>query len=241
MDTSILENIGLTGVEIKVFIALLELGSSTAGNVVDRSGVQNAVVHRAFHSLIKKGLLTYVYQGKIKQYQTIEPKLLLNYLDEKKERIRKLIPELEAKKQLQKNKTRATIFQGVRGIKTLLNLMIDTESENYYAYGGPQKAEDILGAPFWEIFHKKRIERKIDGKFIFHQSLHKWFIQLNKKRYTEVKLTEENFEEVTETIICGSHVAIIIYLEDPFGFLIQEKSAAQSYERFFNILWKETQ
>ena len=52
MDTQILEDIGLTGSEIKVFLTLLELGSSTAGKVVGKSGLQNAVVHRAFHSLI---------------------------------------------------------------------------------------------------------------------------------------------------------------------------------------------
>ena len=74
MDTSILEDIGLTGAEIKVFIALLELGSSTAGNIVQHSRLQNAVVHRAFHSLAEKGLMTYVYQGKIKAYQAVEPR-----------------------------------------------------------------------------------------------------------------------------------------------------------------------
>ena len=92
MDTSILEDIGLTGAEIKVFIALLELGSSTAGNVVEKSGLQNAVVHRAFHSLAEKGLITFVFEGKIKQYQAIEPKLLLNFIDEKKSRIEKILP-----------------------------------------------------------------------------------------------------------------------------------------------------
>jgi len=43
MDTSILENIGLTGAEIKVFLALLELGSSTAGKIVEKSGPKEKV------------------------------------------------------------------------------------------------------------------------------------------------------------------------------------------------------
>ena len=241
MDASILEDIGLTGSEIKVFLALLELGTSTAGNIIERANLQNAVVHRAFNTLIKKGLLTYAYEGKIKKYQAIEPKLLLDYLDEKKERVKKILPELEARKQLQYNKARATTFEGVRGIKTLLNLMIETKSEDYCAYGGPQSAEDVLGIPFWEIFHKRRIKRKINAKLIFHQSLYKWFKKLNKEKFTEVRLTKENFEEITETIICGNRVAIIVYLENPFGFLMQEKSAAESYKHFFEILWSHSE
>ncbi len=238
MDTSILEDIGLTGAEIKVFLSLLELGSSTAGKVVEKSGLQNAVVHRAFHSLIEKGLVTYVLEGKIKHYQAIEPKLLLNFLEEKKARLEKILPELEAKRKLQKEKPKATIFQGTRGIKELLYLMLETDSKEYFAYGGPQKAHDLLGDFFWEAFHKKRIIKKIKAKLIFHSSLKWWAKELNKYKLTEVRTTEKDFEELTETIICGSRVAIIIYLDKPFGFLIEENLASKSYKKFFEILWK---
>ena len=44
MDTSILEDIGLTGAEIKVFITLLELGSSTAGKIVEKSATNNSAM-----------------------------------------------------------------------------------------------------------------------------------------------------------------------------------------------------
>ena len=160
MDISILEDIGLTGAEIKVFLALVELGTSMAGRVVEKYGLQNAVVHRAFHSLIEKGLITYLIEGKIKHYQAIEPKLLLNFLEEKKARLERLVPELEAKRELQKEKPKAMIFQGNRGVKELLHLMLETDSKEYFAYGGPQKANELLGNFFWESFHKKRIEKK---------------------------------------------------------------------------------
>ncbi len=54
MDVTILEDLGLTTAEIKVYIALLELGNSTAGPLVEKSGLQNSVVHRTLHSLIQK-------------------------------------------------------------------------------------------------------------------------------------------------------------------------------------------
>lgn len=238
MDTSILQDIGLTGAEIKVFITLLELGQSAAGKVVEKSGLQNAVVHRAFHSLIEKGLVTYVFEGKIKNYQSIEPRMLLNFLDEKRAKLEKILPELEAKKEFAQDKPKARIFQGVRGIKELLNFMLETDSKEYFAYGGPQKADDLLGHFFWEGFHNKRISKKIDAKLLFHASLEWWAKKLNKFNYTEVKVTDKDFEELTETIICGSKVAIIIYLDKPFGFLIEEKLAVKSYKKFFDILWK---
>tara|TARA_B100000315_G_C14493147_1_gene548601 strand:+ start:262 stop:993 length:732 start_codon:yes stop_codon:yes gene_type:complete len=239
MDTSILEEIGLTGAEIKVFLSLLELGSSTAGKVVEKSGLQNAVVHRAFHSLSEKGLITYIKEGKIKHYQTIEPKLLLTFLDEKKARIEKILPELEAKRGLAKQKPQATMFQGTRGVKELISFMLDTDSKEYFAYGAPQKAHDLLGDFFWENLHRRRIKKKIKAQLLFHSSLKWWADELNKKyKLTSVKTTKRNFEEMTETIICGRRVAIIIYLDKPFGFLIEEPLAANSYKKFFDIVWK---
>ena len=241
MDTSILEDIGLTGAEIKVFLTLLELGSSNAGKVVEKSGLQNAVVHRAFHSLAEKGLISYVKVGRIKQYQSIEPKQLLNFLDEKKARLEKILPELETKSKKSKEKPQATVYQGIRGVKELINLMIDTTSKEYVAYGGPQKAHDLLGDFFWENFHKRRIKKKIKAKLLFHHSLKWWATSLNKKfKLTIVKTTKRNFEELTETIICGHRVAIIVYLDKPFGFLIEEPTASSSYRKFFNLIWEKT-
>lgn len=242
MDTSILEDIGLTGAEIKVFLTLLELGSSNAGKVVEKSGLQNAVVHRAFHSLAEKGLISYVQVGKIKQYQSIEPKQLLNFLDEKRARLQKILPELEEKTKESEEKPQAILFQGVRGVKELINLMIDTSSKEYNAYGGPQKAHDLLGDFFWENFHKKRLKNGIKAKLLFHYSLKWWADELNNKfKLTKVKTTKRNFEELTETIVCGNKVAILVYLDKPFGFLIKEKLAAESYRRFFELIWKQAE
>ena len=60
MDISILEDLGLTRGEVKVYIALLEIGSSSVGQIIEKSGLQNSVVHRALNSLIEKGLISYI-------------------------------------------------------------------------------------------------------------------------------------------------------------------------------------
>jgi len=238
MDTQILQDLGLTGAEIKVFITSLELGPTPAGPIVEKSGLQNAVVHRALHALIEKGLITYILEGKKKIYSAVSPNQLLNYIEEKKDQLKKILPELIAKQKTISSKPKASLFQGLRGIKELIHSMLDTTSKDYRAFGGPKKAHDLLGDHFWANFHLKRIEKHIKAKLIFHSSLTSWAAQLNKRRLTTVKLTAQDFEELTETIICGNKVAIILYLEKPYGFLIEEKIAANSYREFFNLLWK---
>ena len=106
------------------------------------------------------------------------------------------------------------------------------------AYGSPERGHSLIGDFFWKNFHKRRIEKRINAKVLFHTSLDKWGKELNKYNLTTVRFTDKNFEELTETIICGKRVAIIVYLEKPFGFLIEEQNAANSYKRFFELIWK---
>src|SRR3989344_661405 len=85
MDTQILEDIGLTNAEIKVYLALLELGSSSAGPVIEKSGLQNSVVHMTLNRLLDKGFVSYYMEGKRTHYQAANPKHLVDYINEKKE------------------------------------------------------------------------------------------------------------------------------------------------------------
>ena len=132
MDTSILEDIGLTQSEIKVYLTLLRLGASPAGPIVEKSTIQNSVVHRILPRLIEKGLITYILEGKKKYYQATDPKLLINYIEDKKKRVEELLPSLLAEQKLSKKKQEATIYRGVRGIKEILNKMPDTDSKEYF-------------------------------------------------------------------------------------------------------------
>ena len=130
-------------------------------------------------------------------------------------------------------------YSNKEGVKELLNSMLKTNSKEYFAYGGPQKSHDILGNNFWKNFHEKRVKKGINAQLVFHASLEWWGNKLNNYDLTNVKITNTNFEELTETIICGSKVAIIVWLDNPFGILIEESLVANSYKNFFDLIWEK--
>ncbi len=63
METAILEDIGLTSSEIKIYLALLELGIGTAGPIMRKTGLQNSVVHATLPKLVEKGFISFVKKG----------------------------------------------------------------------------------------------------------------------------------------------------------------------------------
>ena len=99
MDTQILEDLGFTNAEIKVYLALLELGVSTSGPIIDKSKLQSSVVHSTLNKLINKGFVSFVKQGQRNHYQAANPKNISEYIDEKKKEFENLLPELIQKQQ----------------------------------------------------------------------------------------------------------------------------------------------
>ena len=82
MDTYIFEDIGLTKREIKVYLALLELGSTTVGNILDKTRIPSSKIYEILRRLQDKGLVSYVKIENKRHYQAADPNSILSLLDE---------------------------------------------------------------------------------------------------------------------------------------------------------------
>jgi len=238
MDTEILADIGLTNSEIKVYIALLELGASTAGPILDKTGLHNSVVHMTLNKLIEKGLVSFSKEGKRKQYQPANPKHIIEYIEQKKENFQKILPELLAKQGLSKEKPEVTTFRGKKGIREILFELLDAGGKEHHTIGSP-KESIMLGDAFWIDYHKQRAKRKIQAKLLLNESLRAWSKKSGYYSFADLKYYEKGFEPLSETIIRNDKVGILIWTEKPIGILIQNKEAADSYEKYFQFLWKK--
>lgn len=63
MDITVLEDIGLSKSEVKVFVTILELGESKAGKIIEASNLQSSSVYNSINSLINKGFVSYIKKG----------------------------------------------------------------------------------------------------------------------------------------------------------------------------------
>ena len=235
MDTQILEDIGLSNAEIKVYLALLELGTSTAGPILEKSGLQNSVVHMTLNKLIERGFVTFVKEGKRNHYQAANPKHIIDFINEKKERFEEILPTLLLKQQQAKEKPEIVTFRGIRGIKELLMELLDAGVKEHHTFGSTAKSL-MLGDAWWVSYHKKRSQRGIKAKLLFNESLAHWKAE-TKYPKSEVKYTKAGFEPLTETIIRNNKIGVIIWSDKPLGIIIHQKEAAKSYDQFFKIMW----
>ncbi|MFC1697880.1 TrmB family transcriptional regulator, partial [Nanoarchaeota archaeon] len=140
MDTKILESVGFTPGEVKVYLALLELGETTTGAIIKKSRITGSKVYEILDRLIKKGLVSYIIKEKTKYFQSASPKRLLDYVNKKenevrnqKQEIENIIPKLEIIHNEKQKSQSSQIFEGYEGIKTVFNLILES-NEDYYVF-----------------------------------------------------------------------------------------------------------
>lgn len=244
MDSKILENIGLTEGESKVYLALLIRGSSTIGSIIKESKVSNSKVYDILDRLNKKGLVGVSIINNKKSFEAKSPSRIKEIIEQKEQEIKEvedLLPSLEKSYNDAEPIQEAEILQGNKGIKTFTEMILDKleKGDTFYILGPQKESIETLGAYFQE-WHKRRIKKGIRCKILFNQDLKERAEKRKKTPLTEVKLLPKNIETPALVDIGKDYVATILFGERPLCILIKNKKIAESYINYFELLWKSS-
>jgi sugar-specific transcriptional regulator TrmB len=235
MDTSILEDLGLSNGEIKVYLSLLELGSTKIGSIIEKSQMASSAVHNDINTLVEKGLVSYIKKGKIKYYQAVSPRNLVNFIEDKKKALMEMLPELEGKQKRGIEKQEAEVFEGIKGVTTLLNILIENtkKGEDYMFFSSFKidKNKEIQ-----EFFEKYDIKRQEKGLYIRGLTLKELKPLFVKRKMIHMKYPD--FPIPFDVSLCNGKVVLISWGEKPIGYLIKSKEIFEMYKDYFERVWK---
>ncbi|MDD5133031.1 MAG: helix-turn-helix domain-containing protein [Candidatus Nanoarchaeia archaeon] len=245
MIETTLKKIGLTEGEIKVYLSLLELGASSTGKIIKKSGISGSKVYEVLDRLANKGLVSLTTKNGVKYFEASSPTKILEYLEEQKEdidkekqEIQKIIPELILK---QKNapKSEVKVYTGWEGMKTVNEDIISSlkKGEEWLSMGLTEQPES------WEVYftqkQKERAKKGIKHKHLLNEK----YKSLYKKRKlipnTEFRFLSKDFEMPISTEIYKNKLAIFILLKEaPTTIVIESKVVAESFRKYFYLFWK---
>ncbi len=237
----ILKEFGLPKNEAKVYVALLRSGLTTAGQITKMSGIHRRNVYDALERLINKGFVSYVTRERVKCFEATNPYFLLNLLEKEKEKIKNnksnlhpLLSELLQIKKISNEDNLVVIYKGINGIKTVLEDVLNSKKENMVlgAHRPPETVKNYL-----ERFHERRIKLGVKEKLLFNKNDTKRARELSHLPFTKVKFLPKNNTSNTAVNIYGDKVAILMWSE-PTGVLIKNKDVANTFRKYFRLLWK---
>lgn len=241
---TILEAIGLTKNEIKIYLALLELGSTSSGAIIKKTGIHTSKVYDGLERLAHKGLVTHVIISDTKHFQAVNPDRLIDFLDDKKkeisqqeQEIKKILPELKLKQSLSGGETEAEIFRGWKGMETVFNEGVRVMGKNDVWYVlGAYAGEDVERTDqlITKIIKKCEL-KKMKWKVIYNESARDTF-----KYEQSSPITENRFlnQETPATInIYKDVVFIALWTKNPVAFRVKDKKVADSFKKYFEVMW----
>jgi sugar-specific transcriptional regulator TrmB len=238
MDTTILSDLGLSNAEIKVYLALLKIGETTAGPVITHSKLQNSVVHMTLKKLVEDGFATYVKKGNTKHYWATNPENVLTFIDEKKARFKQLLPELISSQ----NKTipqQAEVFEGFKGFKVALQEMIaDTKKgDEYLVFAfytkNPNDFQNVY--TYYVDFEKERKRKGLKVQVLAPSSIK------NKFEKRDAKLVKFLDGPIPMNIsVCNNKVLMTPWEDTKVTFLISSRQLADSFRMLFKATWNST-
>jgi HTH-type transcriptional regulator, sugar sensing transcriptional regulator len=246
-NLEVLKSVGLTGSEIKVYLALLELGSSSTGPIVEKSQIASSKIYEVLEKLMQKGLVSFVIESGTKQYMAASPDRIRDYLEERKKQIQKheedlnsLIPELKLKQTIAQNKTEAVIFRGIKGAETAFSDVLKTlnKGEEYYVMGSSDPSPSFLR--FIRKYHKKRADKGIKVKLLYSKSAMKWAENIKDIALTKQKFAPEQLFSSSFVLMYKDKTLITVVSEnDVTLFRIESKEVTDSFVSQFHLLWDQ--
>lgn len=251
MNEAILQEIGLTESEKKVYLALLELGDSTRYDIVNKSKVAGSKIYELLEKLQEKGLVSIYLKNKIKHFKPTNPNQILNLIKHKKanilnleEQAKQLLPELLTKFNSSKEDQEVEIISGIKGLEMIFREQIDIlkKGETCYVIGGTWGTGEGMEKQtqmFFEKIHVMREQKKIKTKMLFNSKQK----ETTKKLYSSKKYphTTTKFIEHTSPVainIYKDKTIIIIFGKQISSIYITSKEVANSFIEYFNLLWK---
>ncbi len=243
-----LKNIGLTDSEIKVYLALLELGSSTKGPIVDKSGVASSKIYELLEKLIQKGLVSYVIKANTKYFESASPTRILDYLKEKESQLKeqtndieKVLPELLLKQKMAEKKQEVNVYEGLKGIKTVREKTFDElkKGDEFYLFGTSASSTQMLH-DYWLHYHKKRSKLGIGMKMLMNQDAPQQDLDdRNKLKHTSVKYMPTDISTPSWIEIIKDRTVIGVASENPVAVEIKNRAVAESFKSYFDTLWNQ--
>ncbi len=245
---SLLEKLGLSEKEAKVYLASLELGEDSVQNIAKKAGVNRATTYVILEKLMGLGLVSTYEKDKKTVFVSEDPKELVNLLQEERQDIENREKELKTNlNQLtavynkRQGKPIVRFFEGAEGLEAMDRYGQNALKKNTeLLYIMPIDTIEELFPTRRKASLKERVKLGIKSKVIYTHKDGEIPGYQNKAELREgVYLPREKFP-INATLSIYPDWGLKLYYFDavnPYGVVIESKDLAANMKLFFDLAW----
>jgi predicted transcriptional regulator len=232
---------GLNHSEITVYLFLLENGLSTPPAVSRGTKIARTNCYNVLEELQNKGLIEEQTVGKRKAYLAKDPDALIRALEQKKEAIAHVLPDLRGLYTLQKNKPKIRYYDGLEQVKEIyLSTLVSTK---VYGIGSTSKLVELMPE-----FYQQHLEQVRDRGIVWYDILsHSSQVKGAPEMKTvlrglyDARFLPQKYQDFpTDMLIWDDNIALITLEEPIFGTVLTNKLLAKTFGIIFDVMWNAT-
>lgn len=249
MGIECLKEAGLTEGEIKVYLALLEIGSSTTGPIVEKSGISRSIIYHILEKLIQKGLVSRITKNKTKFFQAQDPQKIMDYMNERKQQfeknmgdVEKLLPELMLKQSMAQ-KSEANMYFGFKGIVTAHeHSYLKLKKGDEYVYMGVPAYQPKEQHMYWKRDHLRRAKAGITTRILVNRDTSTDVLK-NRNGYKgcDARYMPKGIKTPAWFMIYKDTVLIGLPHPNTIAVEIVNKEIASSFFSYFEEFWSRSE
>jgi len=249
-----LKEVGFGEKEAKIYGYLVENTGGYPSTIALKTQIKRSTVYKILLDLSVKGLVNGIVKGKKLYYQIEKPQKLLRFAkdtlenaEDKFEKTKKIIPELEGLFSLSPQKPKVTYFEGVEGIITVYEDMLNTTKPyEMLAFANAERLVSFLPPKLFDGYRKQKEKLGITTRGILPGSegnikfVPEEYANISDKYKPVVRFVPHSLfpYESEITIFCDNKVSIINMTDNNLiGLIIEDKTIHGMFKMIFELAW----
>lgn len=242
MYNNVLESLGLTKNEAKIYLTLLKEGESAVGTISSKSRVHRRNVYDVLDRLIQRGLVFEIIRTKENIYKAVPPSKLKEILGLKQKSLEKIIPDLENLYKITSESEEVYIYRGIEGLKIYMQNILDIK-QDVYTIGGVGIWDSDKIEDYFRQFKKEAKKLGIKFNTIYDFEVKKENRKILQSIDANYKILPEIYSTNAAIDIFGNHVVILTKLksgeiDEDYSFtVIINQRIADAFRTWFKLMW----
>jgi len=242
MSLDILQNLGLSPNEAKIYNALLDLKEAGVGEISSKAEVHRRNSYDAINRLVDKGLIFPIIAKGENRYSPVDPDKLLELVKEKEISLNKVLPGMRERYEKKDLYQEAYIYRGLEGFKNYMRDVLRV-GEDVYFIGAKLGWFDERLTVFHEQFTKEAERKKLKFHHIFDYEVKEKGGEI-LKNLGEYRFLPSEYNSTSAVDIFGDYVVTFTGLsfkkidEDVNLFVLRDEELANGYKTWFKFMWE---
>lgn len=242
MSIAVLQQLGLSPNEAKIYNALIDLKEASVSEIALKTNIHRRNVYDSLNRLIEKGLIFPIISKSENNYSPVDPGKLKELVKEKEQLLESVLPDFEKRFLKNKNKQEAFIYRGIEGHKNYLRDIL-REGKDLYFIGGTLGLFDPRLDQSRKQFLTEIKRKGIKIHALFDHEIKENGLEEVKEFHSKAKFLPKGYSTESIIFIFGEYVVSHSgayhkkLAEDVTIFVLHDKRLAESYRTWFKLIY----